>query len=45
GAAADDFLDAAAMTLIAGRIVGGEARPFPDPPGRDSFGIPVAIWA
>ncbi|RUW57772.1 DUF429 domain-containing protein [Mesorhizobium sp. M7A.F.Ca.US.008.03.1.1] len=45
GAATDDFLDAAAMTLIAGRIAGGEARPFPDPPGRDSFGIPVAIWA
>ncbi|UVK42405.1 DUF429 domain-containing protein [Mesorhizobium sp. AR07] len=45
GAAADDFLDAAAMMLIAGRIAGGEARPFPDPPGRDGFGIPVAIWA
>ncbi|RWO82808.1 DUF429 domain-containing protein [Mesorhizobium sp.] len=45
GAAADDFLDAAAMTLIAGRIASGEARPLPDPPGRDSFGIPVAIWA
>jgi len=45
GAAADDFLDAAVMMLIAGRIAGGEARPFPDPPGRDGFGIPVAIWA
>lgn len=45
GAAADDFLDAAAMMLIAGRIAGGEARPFPDPPLADSFGIPVAIWA
>ncbi|RUZ75930.1 DUF429 domain-containing protein [Mesorhizobium sp. M7A.F.Ca.US.006.01.1.1] len=45
GAATDDFLDAAAMMLIAGRIAGGEARPFPDPPDRDSFGIPVAIWA
>lgn len=45
GAAADDFLDAAAMMLIAGRIAGAEARPFPDPPGRDGFGIPVAIWA
>lgn len=45
GAAADDFLDAAAMMLIAGRIASGEARPLPDPPGRDSFGIPVAIWA
>lgn len=45
GAAADDFLDAAAMMLIAGRIASGEARPFPDPPHADRFGIPVAIWA
>ena len=45
GAAADDFLDAAAMMLIAGRIASGKARPFPDPPERDSFGIPIAIWA
>ena len=45
GAAADDFLDAAAMMLIAGRIARGEARPFPDPPLADRFGIPVAIWA
>jgi predicted RNase H-like nuclease len=45
GAAADDFLDAAAMMLIAGRIANGEARPHPDPPLTDRFGIPVAIWA
>ncbi|MES0214265.1 DUF429 domain-containing protein [Mesorhizobium sp. C280B] len=45
GAAADDFLDAAAMMLVAGRIVKGEATPFPDPPLADRFGIPVAIWA
>jgi predicted RNase H-like nuclease len=45
GAAADDFLDAAAMMLIAGRIASGEARPSPDPPLVDRFGIPVAIWA
>ncbi|TPK89107.1 MULTISPECIES: DUF429 domain-containing protein [unclassified Mesorhizobium] len=45
GAASDDFLDAAAMMLIAGRIAGGEARPSPDPPPTDRFGIPVAIWA
>ncbi|MER9168163.1 DUF429 domain-containing protein [Mesorhizobium australicum] len=42
GAAADDFLDAAAMMLIAGRIA---SEPFPDPPSADGFGIPVAIWA
>ncbi|TPM25395.1 DUF429 domain-containing protein [Mesorhizobium sp. B2-3-4] len=45
GAAADDFLDAAAMMLVAGRIADGTARPFPDPPNADGFGIPVAIWA
>jgi predicted RNase H-like nuclease len=45
GAAADDFLDAACMMLIAGRIACGEARALPDPPLADRFGIPVAIWA
>jgi len=45
GAASDDFLDAAAMMLIAGRIANGEARPSPDPPPTDRFGIPIAIWA
>ncbi|CCV04629.1 conserved hypothetical protein [Mesorhizobium metallidurans STM 2683] len=45
GAAADDFLDAAVMMLMAARIANGEARPFPDPPLSDRFGIPVAIWA
>ena len=45
GAAADDFLDAACMMLIAGRIARGEARPLPDPPLADRFGIPVAIWS
>jgi len=45
GAAADDFLDACALLFIAARHARGEARPFPDPPGRDSHGIPVAIWA
>ncbi|MDX8478301.1 DUF429 domain-containing protein [Mesorhizobium sp. VK24D] len=45
GAASDDFLDAAAMMLIARRIASGEARPSPDPPLTDRFGIPVAIWA
>jgi predicted RNase H-like nuclease len=45
GATGDDFLDAAAMMLIAGRIAGGEARPSPDPPLTDSYGIQVAIWA
>ncbi len=45
GAKTDDFLDAACMMLVAGRITRGEAVSFPDPPGRDAYGIPVAIWA
>jgi predicted RNase H-like nuclease len=45
GAATDDFLDAAVMMLIAGRIASGSAKPFPNPPLADGFGIPVAIWA
>lgn len=44
GAADDDFFDACAMLLIAERVVDGLAQPFPDPPLRDAFGIPVAIW-
>ncbi|RST88313.1 DUF429 domain-containing protein [Aquibium carbonis] len=44
GAGADDFLDAAAMMLVAERHAQGRASPFPDPPGRDSFGLPIAIW-
>jgi predicted RNase H-like nuclease len=45
GAAADDFLDAAALLFVAARLARGEARPFPDPPGVDGLGLPVAIWA
>jgi predicted RNase H-like nuclease len=45
GASADDLLDALACAAIGRRIYAGEARPFPNPPGRDSFGLPVAIWA
>jgi predicted RNase H-like nuclease len=45
GAAADDLLDALACAAIARRIQAGTATPFPDPPLRDDFGLPVAIWA
>ena len=45
GAAADDLLDALACAAIARRILAGTAVPFPDPPLRDDFGLPVAIWA
>ena len=33
------------MMLVAGRIGRGEAVSFPDPPGSDAYGIPVAIRA
>ena len=45
GAKPDDFLDAACMMLVAGRIRRGEAVSWPDPPDRDVYGIPVAIRA
>jgi predicted RNase H-like nuclease len=45
GAGADDLLDALACAAIARRLHAGTARPFPDPPGRDSYGLTVAIWA
>jgi len=45
GAAADDLLDALACAATARRIHAGTARPFPDPPPCDAFGIRMAIWA
>src|SRR5262245_41836720 len=45
GAGADDVLDALACAAIARRIRAGTARPFPDPPERDEFGLAMAIWA
>ncbi len=45
GAAADDALDALAALIVARRIAAGRGRPFPDPPERDSHGLPIAIWS
>jgi predicted RNase H-like nuclease len=45
GAAADDLLDALACAAIARRIHAGLATPYPNPPLRDGFGLPIAIWA
>jgi predicted RNase H-like nuclease len=45
GAGPDDLLDALACAAIARRIHAGIARPFPDPPQRDEYGLPMAIWA
>jgi predicted RNase H-like nuclease len=44
GAGADDALDALAALVVAREIAHGRGRSFPDPPGRDAFGLPVAIW-
>lgn len=45
GAAADDALDALAALVVARHIAAGRGKPFPDPPGRDSHGLPIAIWS
>lgn len=45
GAAQDDLMDALACAAVARRLHAGLARPFPDPPPRDAFGLPMAIWA
>jgi predicted RNase H-like nuclease len=45
GAGADDVLDALAGAVVARRLHAGTARSFPDPPPRDAFGLPMAIWA
>jgi predicted RNase H-like nuclease len=45
GAGPDDLLDALACAAIARRLHRGEAKPFPDPPPRDAFGLRMAIWA
>lgn len=44
GAQRDDVIDALAALIVARHIAGGRGKPFPDPPGRDSHGLPIAIW-
>ena len=44
GAAEDDIVDALACAAVARRLQAGLARPFPDPPPRDTYGLPMAIW-
>ncbi|APF36390.1 MULTISPECIES: DUF429 domain-containing protein [Chelatococcus] len=44
GTGPDDVLDALANLTVALRIACGEARSFPDPPGRDGANLPVSIW-
>jgi predicted RNase H-like nuclease len=45
GAGPDDLLDALACAYVARRLHRGEAVSFPDPPDRDAYGLPMAIWA
>jgi predicted RNase H-like nuclease len=45
GAGPDDLIDALACAAIARRVHTGVARPFPDSPERDAFGLTMAIWA
>jgi predicted RNase H-like nuclease len=45
GVGIDDFIDACACAWVAEKAARGEAVSFPDKPVRDSFGIPMAIWA
>lgn len=44
GAAEDDLLDALAGLTVALDIATGGGQCFPDPPGRDDYGLPVGIW-
>ncbi|HZH50762.1 MAG TPA: DUF429 domain-containing protein [Microvirga sp.] len=44
GADADDLIDALAGLTVALDLARGGGRSFPDPPGRDAHGLPVAIW-
>jgi len=45
GVGRDDLLDAAVLSLVAGRIARGEGQCFPPQPGRDGRGLRMAIWA
>jgi predicted RNase H-like nuclease len=45
GAGLDDLIDALACASIARRILNCVAQSFPNPPERDAFDLPMAIWA
>lgn len=45
GVGVDDFIDACACAAVAEKIARGTAISFPATPRKDSFGIPMAIWA
>jgi predicted RNase H-like nuclease len=45
GAGPDDLLDALACAAVSRRLHAKLARPFPNPPPCDGFGLRMAIWA
>jgi predicted RNase H-like nuclease len=45
GVGVDDFLDACACAWVAEKLALGTAISFPQKPERDSYDIPMAIWA
>ena len=45
GAGPDDLLDACVLALVAARVLAGRARSWPEIPGRDVRGLPIAITA
>jgi predicted RNase H-like nuclease len=45
GVGADDHLDAMAALVVARDIVAGRAEPLPKVIERDSYGLPIVIWA
>ena len=44
GAGLDDLIDACAAAWTAANIARGQAISFPNPPERDHFDLPIAIW-
>ena len=44
GVGQDDLLYAAVLVLMAGRLARAQARPLPDSPPRDAYGLPIAFW-
>ncbi|BAU90170.1 NUDIX hydrolase [Methylorubrum populi] len=45
GVGADDHLDAMAALVVARDIAAGRAEPLPNAVERDSYGLPIVIWA
>jgi len=44
-ASSDDVLDSVVCAIVARRIRAKKSQSFPNPPPRDDYGLPMAIWA